>query len=426
MKYDENKYLRRKRACKGFLVGALVTACMTLTFVWLLRIYRQIPGSIKLKVGEEQVFDIGLPVSGDIVRLEEKTEKKLHVDLRTPVTMKADTLSSYQMELKLFGWIPFKQVDIQVIRDKTLTPVGIPIGIYLKTDGVLIIGTGEFVALDGNSVSPAHYLLKKGDYIRKVDGKEVEGKKEFIRTIEESGGKTVVLTVCRDEELFDVSVQPVQNQSGKYKLGIWVRDNAQGVGTMTFVDSEGNFGALGHGINDVDTSTVMALQSGTLYRTEIIAIKKGVKGAPGEMTGLIEYSDRNILGIVTQNTSKGIFGTCNDKLLSQIETEAIPIGLKQDVEVGPAQILCTVDGKPRYYDIQIKELYLDHINVNKGIVLQVTDPELIAITGGIVQGMSGSPIVQNGRIIGAVTHVFVSDPTKGYGIFVETMLEQNK
>lgn len=438
---ERKKCIKRRKIYRRCLVCALIFTCLSLTGIWLLYAYMQVPGNIKLKLGEEQVFDIGLPVAGEIIKTDEKDTEgiqavtvngqgasnipagSVYIDLSDTVTMKADTLSTYQMNLKLFGWIPFKQVNIEVIKDMTLTPVGLPIGIYLKTDGVLVIGIGDFLALDGSNVSPSQYLLKTGDYILAVDGEEVSGKKEFIETIEKTKGEPVVLLIRRDDEEFEVQINPVQNQNGKYKLGIWVRDNAQGVGTMTFVDSEGNFGALGHGINDVDTSIVMNLDSGTLYKTDIIAIKKGTKGEPGEMTGMIDYADKNILGIITDNTTKGIFGTCNAAMLSQIESEAIPIGLKQEVELGEAEILCTVDGKPRYYTIEIKQLHLDHNNINKGIVLQVTDPELIAITGGIVQGMSGAPIIQNGKLVGAVTHVLVNDATSGYGIFIEEMIK---
>lgn len=318
--------------------------------------YQQIPGNIKLKAGEEQILNLGLPVAGEIVKMEDFAEDmeavtangheksnipagSVYVDFSDSVTMKADTLSNYQMTLKLFGFIPFKQVNIEVIRDMTLTPVGLPIGIYLKTDGVLVIGVGNFVTLDGTEISPSQYLLKTGDYILEVNHKKVSGKKDFISTIEKSDGKPVILTINREGEEFDVNVTPAFNQNGLPKLGIWVRDNAQGVGTMTFVDEEGNFGALGHGINDVDTSIVMNLDSGTLYKTEIIGIKKGTKGEPGEMTGMIDYSDKNILGIVKENTTKGIFGTCNEEMLSQIETEPIPIGLKQEVNIGDAQII---------------------------------------------------------------------------------------
>lgn len=219
-----------------------------------------------------------------------------------------------------------------------------------------------------------------------------------------------------------MQVQPVQNQNGEYKIGIWVRDNAQGVGTMTFVDDAGNFGALGHGISDVDTGTLLALKRGTLYQTEIIGIRKGVNGHPGEMTGMIEYTDSHITGEITANTPQGIYGVCNQKMLEEISESYMPVGLKQDIQKGRAQIICSVEGEPKYYDVEIKEIYLEHENVNRGILITVTDPQLLAVTGGIVQGMSGAPIIQNGRLIGAVTHVLVQDSTSGYGIFIENML----
>ncbi len=432
--------LRRRKIYRNCLRVALVFSCMSLMGLWVLKTYEKIPGSIKLKLGKEETLDIRLPLSGEIVKLEDTQERmaavavntggnsnipadSIYIDLSDSVTMKADTLSSYQMNLKLFGIIPFKQVDIEVIKDMTLKPVGLPVGIYLETDGLLVIGVGDFDTPSGANVSPSRFVLKTGDYILAVDGEAVTGKDEFIETIEQSGGNPVVLTIRRDEEEYDVELHPKQNQSGEYKLGIWVRDNAQGVGTMTFVDENGNFGALGHGINDVDTSMVMELDSGTLYQTKIIAIRKGEKGTPGEMTGMIEYEDDNILGVITANTSQGIFGTCNEEMMESIAEKSLPIGLKHEVETGAAQIICTVEGEPDYYDIEIKEIRLNHQDVNKGIVLEITDPDLLAITGGIIQGMSGSPIIQDGKIVGAVTHVLVNDPTRGYGIFIENMLE---
>ena len=217
--------------------------------------------------------------------------------------------------------------------------------------------------------------------------------------------------------------KPQLNEQGEYKLGIWIRDNAQGVGTMTYIDETGHFGALGHGINDVDTSTLMALQKGTLYHTEIIGITKGSNGSPGELTGFIEYDDRNILGIITENTTRGIFGVCSPKIAGE-EQEALPVGLKQEIETGPAQIRCSIGGDIENYEVEITDINLGNDNINRGIVLQITDERLLSETGGIVQGMSGSPIIQNGKIIGAVTHVLVQDSTKGYGIFIERMLEK--
>lgn len=398
--------------------------------------YDKIPATIRLKAGVEQTLNWKLPVYGRIVKVQGERaavavdgqsrsnipQDAIYIDLSSAVTVKADTLDEYRMDLKLFGWIPLKQVDIQVIQDTMLRPVGMPIGIYVKTDGILVIGVGDFEGKSGKIQAPAKYLLKTGDYILKVNGKEVSGKKEFMKMVEECEGRELILTIRRGEEIFDLQVQPVQNQNGEYKIGIWVRDNAQGVGTMTFVDDAGNFGALGHGISDVDTGTLLALKRGTLYQTEIIGIRKGVNGHPGEMTGMIEYTDSHITGEITANTPQGIYGVCNQKMLEEISESYMPVGLKQDIQKGRAQIICSVEGEPKYYDVEIKEIYLEHENVNRGILITVTDPQLLAVTGGIVQGMSGAPIIQNGRLIGAVTHVLVQDSTSGYGIFIENML----
>ena len=346
------------------------------------------------------------------------------LDLSQPVTMKTGMTDSLEMQVKLFGILPFKQVGIRVIEDQQLIPVGVPIGIYVKTEGVMVIGTGEFRSVNGEKVAPAEHILKSGDYVVKLNGTEVADKDDLITRIENGSGEAAILTIRRGEEYFDVKIDPVQDQTKKYKIGVWVRDNAQGVGTMTYIDSQGNFGALGHGINDVDTSNLMKMNDGTLYQTEIISIQKGTAGHPGEMTGMIVYSDDRILGDITSNSVRGIFGKCNDKALALGTEEAMPIGLKQEIRKGPAQILCTVDGTTRYYDIEITDIHLDHDNVNRGIELKVTDSDLIALTGGIVQGMSGAPIIQNGKFVGAVTHVLVQDSTRGYGIFIENMLEQ--
>ena len=182
---------------------------------------------------------------------------------------------------------------------------------------------------------------------------------------------------------------------------------------MTFIDGDGNFGALGHGITD----------EGALYQTEIIAIKKGTSGDPGEMTGMIIYSEDRVLGEITDNSVQGIFGSCNRKALELTEADPLPIALKQEIALGPAQILCTVEEEPEYYDVEITAVHLDHDNVNRGIELKVTDPELLGLTGGIIQGMSGAPIIQNDKFVGAVTHVLVNSPEKGYGIFIENMIE---
>lgn len=420
--------VRRLRIYRACLCAVLLFTAMGLFGYGYYLIDSSIPSVIHVRAGSEEALELGIPAKGEILSVSEQgcsniPEGTVNVDLSRPVTMKTGNVDGLLMQVKLFGILPLKQIGIRVIEDQELIPVGVPIGIYVKTEGVLVVGTGQFQAADGGKVSPAEHILKSGDYVMKLNGTEVTKKDELISRIENSDGGEQILTIRRGEECFDVKIRPVRDQTGKYKIGVWVRDNAQGVGTMTYIDSHGNFGALGHGINDVDTSTLMEMNDGTLYQTEIISIQKGTAGHPGEMTGMIVYSDDRILGDITSNSIRGIFGRCNNKALALGTEEALPIGLKQEIEKGPARILCTVDGTTRYYDIEITELHLDHDNVNRGIELKVTDPELIVLTGGIVQGMSGAPIIQNGKIVGAVTHVLVQDSTRGYGIFIENMLE---
>lgn len=422
--------VRRMKIYRGCLLAALILSCIALVGMTYYAIDSSIPSVIHVRLGQEETFRLGVPAKAEIQGVSGQGESNIpdgavEIDLSRTITMLTDTDAAYQMEVKLFGFLPIKQVGIRVIQDQELIPVGSPIGIYVKTDGVLVVGTGEFTNAEGADCSPSKNILRSGDYIRKMNGEAVEDKDTFIKKVRENGGDKITLTVEREGELIQLAVQPVRDAGGEYKIGAWVRDNAQGVGTMTYIDSQGRFGALGHGINDVDTSTLMHMENGTLYQTDIIDIKRGTIGKPGEMTGMIIYADDRILGQITDNSSRGIFGVCNEKALAMGDREALPIGLKQDIKKGPAQILCTVAETAKYYDVEITDIHLDHDNINRGIELTVTDPELLELTGGIVQGMSGSPIIQNGRFVGAVTHVLVNDPTRGYGIFIENMLECN-
>jgi len=388
-----------------------------------------VPSVINLRAQGEQTFHFDLPATGELVSVNAAGESNIPkeavtIDLSEPVTIKNATDDSYSLKVKLFGFVPLKQVGIRIIDDQELIPVGVPVGIYMESRGVLVAAVGDFQGTEGQTFSPARNILQPGDYVLALNGVKITDKEQFIKGIEDSGGVPQIITVERKGVQTDLEVTPRQNTNGAYKLGVWVRDSTQGVGTMTYIDSEGNFGALGHGINDTDSNTLMEIHDGTLYRTQIVSIRKGTVGKPGEMTGMIVYSDENILGDITYNGQEGIFGNCNQNALLLTDNAPLPIGLKQEIVKGPAQILCTVDGKAKYYDVNITAVHLDHDNVNRGIELTITDPELLSVTGGIVQGMSGAPILQSGKFVGAVTHVLVNDPTKGYGIFIETMLEQ--
>ena len=425
MEMTDYKIKRYRR----FLYTLLVVGVVGLLAAVYVDLWKRVPSTIKIRAGIEQDLDFHVPASGEIYQEEAVQSlstqiETIHVNFARGVTFKANQIDSYKIDLKLFGILPYKSVDIQVIQDVTLIPSGIPIGIYVKTEGVLVVGIGEFENENGETVSPAKYILQTGDYILDINGEKIENKKHFVQMITESGGEEMIMTIRRGDENTEVKIKPEGNQSGEWKLGIWIRDNAQGIGTLTYVDTDNTFGALGHGINDVDTSTLMQLGEGTLYKTEIVGITRGQDGSPGELTGYIEYDNENIIGEITQNTAEGIFGVCNEEIVKRTPYEPIPIALKQEVALGHAQIICSVSGEPKFYDIEIEELHLENDNINRGLVIKITDEELLTLTGGIIQGMSGSPIIQNGKLVGAVTHVLVQDAASGYGIFIENMLVQ--
>ena len=397
----------QKRKYKHFILLCLVLDLLAMVFLGYRYLDRKIPDEIHIDRNS------GLDLS--------QLSTLPFVSFGESITASGE--GSYQLSCTLFGKIPFKDIKVTPTEADSILVSGSTVGIYMETAGVLVIDTGEILSEDGQLQDPAKNRLKPGDYIIGLNQQKISCKQDLIQDLEKIDGNPVTVNVRRDNNTIPVSLTPVQDSSGKYKLGIWVRDDTQGIGTLTFVDENGKFGALGHGINDVDTSTLMEMNDGTLYQTEIISIQKGTAGHPGEMTGMIVYSDDRILGDITSNSVRGIFGKCNDKALALGTEEALPIGLKQEIQRGKAQILCTVDGTTRYYDIEITDIHLDHDNVNRGIELKVTDPELLAVTGGIVQGMSGAPIIQNGKFVGAVTHVLVQDSTRGYGIFIENMLE---
>lgn len=330
---------------------------------------------------------------------------------------------SYQISYSLFGKIPLKTVSASVRPRSQVYAGGSPIGIYLETDGVFVVETGDITMGDGSTCCPAENIVKSGDYIQAINGKAVTTKEELIDCITKCGGDNLVLDVERGGERIALKIEPVLDQDGSYRAGIWVRNDTQGIGTLTYVTQEGDFGALGHGISDIDTGELLDIRSGTLYEAEVLSIIKGTQGVPGELSGIIRYSEGYQIGRIRENRRDGIYGTVSGLPNLVQEKELYETAYRQEITPGPATVLCSVNGVCQEYEVQIREVRLNGKDVNKGMVIEVTDPELLSLTGGVVQGMSGSPLKQNGRIIGAVTHVFVNDPTKGYGIFIEKMLE---
>ncbi|MBU3841277.1 MAG: SpoIVB peptidase [Candidatus Ruminococcus intestinipullorum] len=300
---------------------------------------------------------------------------------------------------------------------------GMPIGIYIEMDGVMVLKTDTIKGVDGQEYSPAKNAVLPGDYMVALNEQHIESKKHLLQLLSQLNEDEIVLTIRRNQEEFKVKIKPVEYNPGEYKLGIWVRDNVQGLGTVTFMTSKGKFGALGHGIHDIDTNTLLELKDGTAYKTSIHSIQKGTNGNPGSLGGIIVYNYYNRLGEITKNTEEGIYGTIGKVNELFEEQTVLPVASKEQIHTGDAKIRCFVEGEVQEYDIKILEIDTSSHAENKGIVLQVTDLALLEQTGGIIQGMSGSPIIQDGKLIGAVTHVFVQDSTKGYGIFIENMLK---
>lgn len=404
----------------------LIAACKRLFFIWILwstlltgyeLIRLKIPMTMRLY--EEEAVTV---LSGSQKKI---SPEDLHLDFAGDIQITETADGTYEAACNLFGVIPIKTMEIEVVSKDQLIPGGIPVGIYVQTDGIFVIGTGQIETENGAVESPAKNIIKTGDYITSFQGEKIERKEELIEKLSEFSGEELVLGIRRNQEDLEICVNPVMSEEGAH-IGVWVRDDTQGVGTLTYITADGKFGALGHGISDADSELLMEVSEGKLYDCEILAIIKGERGTPGKLSGKIVYSKNNLYGDVYGNLSGGIYGQANAHLMASVKNEPISIALKQEVMEGKAVILSSVDGTLKEYTVEIKKIHKGEKDVNKGIELTVTDDDLLSLTGGIVQGMSGSPIIQNGKIVGALTHVFVNDPVKGYGIFVEDMLDVSK
>lgn len=305
---------------------------------------------------------------------------------------------------------------------KKVIPVGQTVGIYVNTNGILVIDTGEVTDMQGNTCTPAEHKLMPGDYIKGLNGSKIHSKKQLIKNITECGGDMLVFQIERNGQQTEVSIEPVETDINTYKVGIWVRDDLQGLGTITYVDGK-KYGALGHSINDADTGDMLAVSGGQLYEADIFGVEKGEAGSPGVIEGVIAYDTENVVGNIDGNGIYGIYGQITDAFAKSLDTEnEVEIAQRNEIKKGKAYIQSYVSGKKELYEIEIVDIH-NNENGDTEMEIHVTDEGLIAQTGGIIQGMSGSPIIQDGKLIGAVTHVFVNDPTRGYGIFIEEMLE---
>lgn len=351
------------------------------------------------------------------------------------LTVSADTgektiykVGTEKLSVNLFHKFSLKDVEVSVLPKTTVIPVGNIAGVKLYTNGVLVVGMSEIEGEDNKSYKPYENSgIEEGDTIVKVNDTTIYSTDDLIENINLSKGEQLQIQYIHDEETKECSITPVKTDEEEYKLGLWVRDSAAGVGTVTFYEPlTQKFGALGHGITDIDTGELLNIASGEFVTAEILNIKKGEDGNPGKIQGTVDGQET--IGEISKNTEFGIYGKIED--LSSLNIDAskeMEVALRDEIQLGKATILCSLDNETvQEYEIEITKIYKENNYDNKSMEIKVTDERLIEKTGGIIQGMSGSPIIQNGKFVGAVTHVLVNSATEGYAVFGDLMIKQSK
>lgn len=341
-------------------------------------------------------------------------------ELSTFLPTQVEYGGSQQAAARLFGLIRLKTLPVRMASPVKVRLGGTLFGVRMYSDGVMVVGLSDFSS-EGRSANPAREAgITEGDVIRSVNGRKVYRSAEFSEIAEHADASITLDVLKRDGKLRKITLTPLYSDGDRcLKTGMWVRDSAAGIGTLTYIHPEsGAFGGLGHGICDSDTQSIIPVHGGEIVEAEFIDVKRGVKGIAGEIRG---WLGTETLGKLSDNTVCGMFGQYTAALP---EGDDYEVAMKQEIRTGKAQVLCTVDGSgvPRFYGIEIEKINYNAGEQAKNMIVRVTDEDLLNKTGGIVQGMSGSPIVQDGKLVGAMTHVFVNDPTCGYAIFAENML----
>ena len=396
-----------------------------LTFLLIIYVYilviSNIPDKITIFEGEnislKTIFGMTVNSEDEVLEVSANSgEKTIH------------KIGNETLSVSLFDKLFLKSVDVSVLPKTTVIPVGNIAGVKLYTNGVLVVGMSEIQGEDSKTYKPYENTgIEEGDTIVKVNENLVNSTDDLIEKVNMSKGKKVEIEYIHDEETKECSITPVKTSEEEYKLGLWVRDSAAGVGTVTFYEpSTQSFGALGHGITDIDTGDLLNIASGEFVTAKVLNIKKGEDGNPGKIQGTVE--EQETIGEITKNTEFGIYGKIQDLSSLNIDTsKEMEVAMREEIEIGKATILCSLDNQTvKEYEIEITKIYRDNNYNNKSMEIKVTDEELIEKTGGIIQGMSGSPIIQNGKFVGAVTHVLVNSSTEGYAIFGDLMLKQSK
>lgn len=426
-----------KKKYRVFLMAALCINIFAAVIYYIWYIDRKVPDSIMLIENREESLDFNVPLEGeidgavDVISIKNTNsthDGNIHFNLNKTVRMQAKNTGSYKAKLKLFGLFHYKNIQIDVIKEQKVMPSGRAVGLYINSDGVMVLGTSEITGKDGFTYEPAANILRAGDYIYKVNDKEVENIEDVVKAVQDNGKGRVTIYLRRNNNNIKVKVDTVLAGDGEYKIGAWLREDTEGIGTLTYITEDNNYVALGHGITDIDTGILIDIKDGGVYPAKISQVIRGEAGSPGEVLGSVKLGGTNQLGTISNNTNYGISGELfNNKApgsnYGYNESKAVPAAMKQEVVQGKAIVRCQLGANIEDYEVEIEKININS-KENKGMVIKVTDKRLLNKAGGIVQGMSGSPIMQNNKIIGAVTHVFVNDSTRGYGIFIEDMLSE--
>ena len=333
-------------------------------------------------------------------------------------------ISTEKYNLSFLGF-NIKTITANVLPNTKVVPLGDLAGLKLYTKGILVVGVSEIKGYDNKVYKPYEEAgIEQGDTILKINSEEVNTTEELLACVSKYKGNKMNITYMKNGETFEKTITPVKASENTFKIGLWVRDSGAGVGTLTFYSpSTKSYAALGHGIQDVDTQELLEISSGEFVTAKITKLQKGEKDNPGKIEGTIE--DSKTIGKIYSNTEYGVYGKKTDNSDEFNEQNAIEVANRNEIKTEKASIICTIEnGIKKEYEVEIEKVYANNYKNNKNMIVKVTDKELLEKTGGIIQGMSGSPIIQNGKLIGALTHVFVTDPTKGYGVFADTMLEQ--
>lgn len=397
-------------------------------YVYLLSI-DNIPANIILFEGENLNIKTLFGVTCETVNTELINTEQEDTAVQVSSNLNKTTVGQKSTLLfKLFDKITLKEVDVDVIKNVKVVPVGNAIGLKLYTKGVLVVGMNEVENEENQTIKPYENTgIVEGDMIISVNNNAITSTSDLLAEVSKSNGKELQVEYVRDGNIYETDIKPEKIEGNMYKLGLWVRDSAAGVGTITYYEpSTKRFAALGHGIMDIDTGELLEIANGEIVTTNIISVIKGEKKNPGEIRGSIV--NQNTVGKISKNTEIGIYGTLtNPSPLNIDTTKEIEVAARKEIKLGSAKMICTLENNnTKEYDIEIQKIDINNNENNKSMVIKVTDKELLEKTNGIIQGMSGSPIIQNGKLIGAVTQVFLSSPDMGYAIFADLMIKEMK